>query len=61
MAEKSNEAKSAAAKGVQTKCRTKCFYNGILYNPGDNGPVFAGSIPDDVKASATRTALFVEA
>lgn len=60
MADKSPTDKTAA-KEVRTVCRVKCFYNGILYNPGDNGPVFAGSIPEDVKATATRAALFVEA
>ncbi|MCD7895718.1 MAG: hypothetical protein LUG50_03465 [Planctomycetaceae bacterium] len=32
---------------IRTVCRVKCYFNNILYNPGDPGPVFFDEIPDD--------------
>lgn len=36
---------------IETVCRRKRYYNDILYNPGQPGPVFHGAVPDDLKTS----------
>ncbi len=43
------KANKPAEQGVaiRTVCREKCYYNNVLYKPGEPGPVFYSVIPAD--------------
>lgn len=44
---KAEEEARKKAEQIRTVCRQKCYYNNVLYNPGQAGPVFSGVIPED--------------
>ena len=51
---KAEEEAKKKAEPVRTVCRIKRYYNNILYNPGQPGPMFHGAIPEDLQTSFVK-------